>query len=275
MCMNDRKIILTLFVILFPLLSAYTQETLPSIEAQLKDIHSRISIKNPDQENIRLNDSIAKVLENALHLPGSMDYPFDSVDFLGKITSPDKKIRTITWNLEMKGGTFRYSGFILHKMNGDQVKVYTLSDQSAAIAEPEKSFLKPEQWYGCLIYDIIEEKIEGLTCYFYLGYHPESIFINQKMIDVFWFHDQEIIFGKPVFDNQKSMNHRIIFRYSAKARMMLTWNDNLKMIVFDHLIPTQQSQTGNYQFYVPDLSYDGLKFEKGFWVTKENLDVRN
>jgi hypothetical protein len=32
---------------------------------------------------------------------------------------------------------------------------------------------------------------------------------------------------------------------------------------------------GNYQFYGPDFTYDGLKFEKGIWVSYSNIDVTN
>jgi hypothetical protein len=30
-----------------------------------------------------------------------------------------------------------------------------------------------------------------------------------------------------------------------------------------------------YQLYGPDLSYDGLKFEKGLWILQRDIDVRN
>jgi hypothetical protein len=47
------------------------------------------------------------------------------------------------------------------------------------------------------------------------------------------------------------------------------------MIVFDHLSPANESYTGNYQYYGPDLSFDALRFENGIWELKENIDVRN
>lgn len=275
MCMYYQKTILLFILGTLCIANTFAQDVIPTAEMQLKALHSRISYKNSDKENLRLNDSIYEVLERTLKFPGSFIYPFDSLKYLGKITSSDNRVRAITWNLELKNGSFLYFGFIMRKTAGNQIDIYSLSDQSNDIVQPEIATLKPEKWYGCLIYEIIEEKIEGETHYFYLGYHPENIFINQKLIDVMWFQNNDLLFGKPVFSYNKTMNHRVIFRYSAKARMMLTWNGNHNMIVFDHLVPTEPSQTGKFQFYVPDLSFDGFKFEKGFWIIQENLDVRN
>jgi hypothetical protein len=49
----------------------------------------------------------------------------------------------------------------------------------------------------------------------------------------------------------------------------------MNMIIFDHLSPSKPSYAGNYQYYGPDFSYDGLKFEQGIWELVENVDIRN
>jgi len=42
----------------------------------------------------------------------------------------------------------------------------------------------------------------------------------------------------------------------------------MNMIIFDHLSPSKPSYTGNYQFYGPDFSYDGLEvlMDIGTWL---------
>jgi hypothetical protein len=32
---------------------------------------------------------------------------------------------------------------------------------------------------------------------------------------------------------------------------------------------------GKYEFYGPDFTYDGLKFEKGVWIHYQNIDITN
>ena len=49
----------------------------------------------------------------------------------------------------------------------------------------------------------------------------------------------------------------------------------MKMIMFDHLSPSRPSYTGNYEYYGPDFSYDGFRFEKDAWVLTEQIDMRN
>ncbi|MBA7588034.1 hypothetical protein ES708_30082 [subsurface metagenome] len=67
----------------------------------------------------------------------------------------------------------------------------------------------------------------------------------------------------------------IEFEYNEKAVMSLRYNKDAKMIVFDHLSPSNASLQGNYEFYGPDFSYDGLTFEKGIWVHYENIVITN
>jgi hypothetical protein len=210
-------------------------------------------------------------------MPGSFDYPFDQLNTMGKITSLDQKLRIYTWNLPLRDGTNKYYGFLQYKTGNDnEIKIFRLTDKRALITDPAMATLAADNWYGCLIYEIVGEKQSGNTYYTILGYNPENFFVSEKIIDLLWFNDHnEPAFGKAVFQYQKQMQCRILFEYSAKVKMSLRWNDKMNMIVFDHLSPSRPSYSGNYQYYGPDLSFDGLRFEKGLWVTVENLDVRN
>jgi hypothetical protein len=58
------------------------------------------------------------------------------------------------------------------------------------------------------------------------------------------------------------------------ANMMITYDDNLKMIVMDHLSPNNQIHHGNFKQYGPDLSYDGLKYEKEYWEYLTDIDFK-
>ena len=77
----------------------------------------------------------------------------------------------------------------------------------------------------------------------------------------------------------KSLLDKIIdnlaFVYNEKATMSLRYDEEKKMIIFDHLSPSQPSLEGKFEFYGPDFTYDGLKFEKGIWVHYPNIDITN
>ena len=232
---------------------------------------------NSYTEKLAAADSLSDLLHKTLLLPGSFEYPFDSLKTLGKIKSQDQKIRIYTWNFPDISGTNTYYGF-LQRNAGKSVgfMVFQLTDKRAQITDPVMTTLTPDNWYGCLVYGIIEKFISGTTFYTLLGYNPENLFISKKIIDVLWFNDRdEPVFGKAVFHYQNRMQNRILFEYSAKVNMSLLWNEKMNMIVFDHLSPSKPSYTGNYQYYGPDFTYDGFRFDQGIWEHVTDIDIRN
>jgi hypothetical protein len=253
------------------------QDSLLQGELVIRDLFTRLINSRQDQEKIILAESISDKLEHLLLLPDAFDYPFDSIKKLGKIKSPDKKLRIFTWNLPLFDGTTRYYGFIQHKTDkADEIQLFRLTDKSEDLSHPGFLTLTHKQWYGSLIYEIIEKKFEGMKYYFLLGFSPDNFFISRKIIDLLYFDESnEPKFGKPVFHYQNQMQYRIIFEYSSKVQMSLRWDPNLKMIIYDHLSPSTPANTGKFQFYGPDFLYDGLRFENGVWEVVEDVDIKN
>lgn len=251
--------------------------TLPEAELQLDRLLTRISLLRDESDKRMLADSISLFMQQTLSLAGSFDYPFLRVSKMGKIQSPDGKIRIYTWNMPWADGTNTYYGFLQYKGDANNdIRLSVLKDQSVMIKDPEQNILTTEQWYGMLIYEIVEKKFKDRNYYTLLGYDNENPFLSRKIVDVLYFNDNhEPFFGKAMFHYRGKLCCRILFEYSAKVQMSLTWNDKLKMIVFDHLSPSKNSFTGNYQYYGPDFSYDGLRFENGIWELVEDVDVRN
>lgn len=262
---------------LFPSPSPAQSVPLAESELQLKTLFSRIPQSASETQKLVLSDSIAYLLHQALLLPGSFEYPFNQLNMLGKVTSGDKKVRIYTWNLPHADGTNSYYGFLQQTSGRNTpINVIRLTDQRTTITEPTTTELSADNWYGCLVYSIIEHAVSGKTWYTLLGYNPADLFIAEKIVDLLWFDEQQNpVFGKAVFHYQNKLQHRIIFKYSAKVSMSLLWNEKMNMIIFDHLSPSRPSYAGNYQHYGPDFSYDGLRFEKGIWESAEDVDVRN
>jgi hypothetical protein len=251
--------------------------SLQQSETKLKVLFTKLASGHTEQEKSATADSIANLLNTTLHLPGSFEYAFQTLSALGKITSRDQHLRIFTWNVPLSDGTNTYYGLLQYRSgHDDAIRVYPLTDARSSISDPAMATLTRKNWYGCLIYEIIEKKQAGITWYTLLGYNPENLFISKKVIDLLWFNElHEPVFGKPVFHFQKRIQCRIVFEYSAKVTMSLKWNNKMDMIVYDHLSPAKPSYEGNYQFYGPDLSFDGLRFDKGIWESVEDIDARN
>jgi hypothetical protein len=250
--------------------------TLIEAEQHIRLFFDKAGSSKNDADKKVLADSISLWMGQALSLAGSFDYPFGNLDKMGKIRSKDGNIRLYTWNMPWTDGTNTYFGFLQYKAGKSEIRLSLLHDSSLLISNPEEIILTPSQWYGMLVYEIVEKEFNDRIYYTLLGYDNENPLLSRKIIDVLYFSDiHEPLFGKAIFHYQGKVKCRIIFEYSARVQMSLKWNDKMKMIIFDHLSPSKPSFTGNYQFYGPDFSYDGLRFDNGIWVLVEDVDVRN
>jgi hypothetical protein len=251
-------------------------ESLTVAETKIDLLFARMAAATADTDKKNINDSIVRMMGDALQIPGSMNYPFIKLTRMGKIASADGRVRIYTWNLPRADGTNSYSGFLQYKTNkkGEIKQVY-LTDKRDDVTKASQSVLSPSQWYGMLVYEIVETKDGGNVYYTILGLDNHDLFMSCKIADVLYFSENEPVFGKSIFHYENKLLTRIIFQYSAKVKMSLKWNPKMKMIIFDHLAPPNSSYKDNYAFYGPDLSYDGLRFVDGKWELVEKVDVRN
>src|SRR5580704_541171 len=65
-----------------------------------------------DKQKEEANTQFLALMNKALLLPGSFDYPFDSLNTIGVLRAPDNKFRIITWDVPKSSGTNGYYGFI-------------------------------------------------------------------------------------------------------------------------------------------------------------------
>ena len=246
-------------------------------ELILNELFGNISNNADDLKKEQINRKIIKNFEQVLTIEGSFTYPFDSLKNLGKITSPDRNIRIYTWNLPYSDGSHKYFGFIQFKPAiENNILLFKLIDKSEISELPETLILSDTSWFGALYYEIIEKEYNGEKYYTLLGFDFNTMLTNKKIIEILYFRNDNIpVFGKPVFNYHNKLKSRIIFEYSTKAAMGLKYNNELEMIVFDHLSPAKPSYEGRFMFYGPDFSYDGFIFSNGIWNEIRDIDVRN
>ncbi|MCX6250776.1 MAG: hypothetical protein NTX61_08490 [Bacteroidetes bacterium] len=249
-----------------------------------------------DSARISLNKCFLQNMQKALCIPGSFDYPFDSLKSVGKLKSPDKYFRIYNWNLPHQDGSNTYFCLLqLKDQKSGQVSFFTLTDKSDSVYNPEQQYLDTSNWYGSLYYYIIQGPADqfGNNYYTLFGWDGESTSITQKIIEVLTFDGHGIPhFGRRIFgDFGDGKNKRILFRYSSSAMMTLKYDEQIiptgvslrklagkkrKIIVFDRLIPLDPQLKNQYQFYVPEADvYDGFVFINSGWVFISGIDARN
>lgn len=279
------KKIFKIKVIVFTLILLVSLCTVSSAQNKglklLQDISMQVyfdAIANEDKDysKEKINNEILEKFRELLNKEDSFENRLDSLKNIGVLYSPDQQVRIITWNLPYNDGTHKYFGFIQYKKSKRQTLTFELKDQSEKIEQPENKILNSDMWFGALYYKIIENKYKGEKYYTLLGADLNDMLTHKKIVEVLYFDTNDSpVFGKPVFKNQRSSVHRVIFEFSAQSKMVLTFDEEKQMIVYDHLSPVRPSLVGRYEFYGPDFTHDGLKFERGIWNVYQDIDVRN
>jgi hypothetical protein len=229
------------------------------------------------RSKLAVNEQIKRVFRRILPQEKYFEHSFDTIKSLGVVTSPNNDVRIINWNTMDGDGTYTYHAFIQYRpKKRDLIKVTELIDQSDSIPMPEQQILQADEWYGALYYEIVPFKIDKKFYYMLLGWDGADIYINRKVIDVLSFSSSgKPKFGKNVFKFGRERKKRAIFEFSYQATMRLFYDENIDMIVFEHMIPLKPSLKNQKMQYGSDLTFDGLELVEDKWILRENLDVKN
>ena len=271
-------------------LAAGAAPSLLSLQDSLRFTGPKV-FKGKDQDKFIANQKFTSFLKQALEMEGAFDFGFDSLNFIGRLNSPDDAFRIFNWNIPMEDGTHKYYGFILvdqDKIEGKKVKksklknknryvLYELTDQSDFVRNPELTSLNCDKWFGCLYYKIIHTENKGKDYYTLFGWDGNTPLSWKKIIDVLTFgRDGQPIFGEEsVFQVNKLTKRRVIFEFKAELVMTLKYEEKQKRIVCDVLAPEVSGAEGMFQFYVNTGAYDSYEWKKGKWVYKADIDARN
>ncbi len=276
--MNRLYLILTLQFIMSCCFAQHSDENsrlikLHHYEDTLTMLGKQMINNETDVERINANYEFIKTLVTALKVPNSFLYKFDSVKSVRIENSPDNRFRIISWHIVNDDGSYRFYGTV-QVNTGGQLQMYPLNDYSPMLKHPEDSVTSNVKWYGAQYYKIIPVYSPKLY-YVLLGWKGNNEKSTKKVIDVLSMVNEKPQFGLPVFEEHGKTLDRVVFEYTRQASMLLKYEPDQNLIVFDHLSPPDAKQKNDPQSYGPDLSYDGFKLKNGKWVLVENLDMRN
>ncbi len=254
---------------------ALTRQEFRQQESLLRSQLQRVAAATDTAQKMSLNRAFAAQLEKALRQDSSFFYPFDSIPYLYKVASTDGLVRLITWSVPLPGEQ-KYFGFVLtRKSKSDAAaRLTALRDKRRDTRLMENKELAPDEWFGALYTSLVERRLPytNAPLYTLLGISPTGRQSNKKVVDVLNVSaGGECTFGAPVFVRKGKVSHRLIFEYSAQAVMELRYREGMGMIVFSNLVPMYAQLRGRYEHYVPGEAFDGLAFENGQWLLRENV----
>ncbi|MEO6631504.1 MAG: hypothetical protein ABIN13_07280, partial [Mucilaginibacter sp.] len=148
----------------------------------LKTLGKTFINNETDPERKNANYQFIKTLVNALKVPNSFLYPFDSLKTISIQNSPDNKFRIFSWPIVNSDGSYRFYGAI--QMNtGGALKIYPLEDYSPLLKNPEDSVTDNRKWFGAQYYKIIP--VYGNNPYYVLlGWKGNTVKSTKKVIEV-------------------------------------------------------------------------------------------
>lgn len=204
---------------------------------------------------------MVKKMVQALQVPNSFQFPFDSVPSISVVYPEDRSFRIITWQVQMKDRSHRYFGTL--QMNETSLNMYPLIDMSLFMEDPDHTVAEPDNWYGQIYYDVQAFRHKKEDYYLLFGWDGNDMWSNRKIVEVLWFDNGQPKFGKPVFNlSEGEIRTRIMIEYKEDASPALVWDHDLDMIVFDYLRPENPMSEGIYMTYIPDGTYQGFSYDK-------------
>jgi hypothetical protein len=220
-------------------------------------------------------EAFVKQLIRTLKIPGSFNYPFDSLQKTINLIYPeDKHFRIFNWPIAYTDVRLRYYAAI--QMNSEELKLTPLYDNSDLLSKTdEDKVFGPREWIGGLIYNIITKKVDDEPVYCLLGINDGNPISTKKFIDPLIFTDKGPTFGAPIFAIGSEKNpsqgvNRFILEYKKGVSIGMNWDQEQKAILFDDIASQINDPNRKYTF-VPTGQYNGLRWSNGKWRFVNNL----
>ena len=301
-----RRLLLVIIGFLFIGSPLYGQrkEIFRAFEDSIIHLHHEILNERNAVLRYQKNEKLLKRVEDALKLRNSINYGFDSVRTISILTSPDKKVRIVTWFLIAENGTHEHYGFVqAYSSEAGHYVVYPLTDCWQKIVNPSFQVLHAETGFGALYTQLIQTKDEEKTYYTLLGWNGGDLFSQYRVIEVLTIQHDKPVFGANIFRNYTKRTMRVIFQFAPVGRLNLSYekqsitqkpekkrkkNNNKKnettgpdtlqvqMIIFDRLVPMDEHLQKLPQYYVGESSLnDAFIQQHGKWYFRPDVIGRN
>lgn len=244
-------------------------------EDSLKDYSIKIIQGINAEDRFNADSMFTRVLVRALKTKHSFHYPFDSLQTVSVLYSPDSVFRIFTWQLVINENVIRQHGAIQMKTYDGSLKLYGLIDKSDITTNVADTIGNHNGWIGAIYYKIIAKRSSNQYYYTLLGFDENNIRSSRKIIEVLNFINDEPVFGGRYFSFEndgvfKTSRSRYIMEYKKEAGPRLNYDKELDMIIVEHLV-SESNEPNKKWTLVGDGDYEGFKWMNGKWVHVEKV----
>ncbi len=238
-------------------------------EDSLKTFAVRILQGISFEERKFSDSSFTKILVRTLKKNNSYYYPFRSIKNISILYPSDSSFRIFTWQMKINEDAYIHHGAIQINNADGSLKLIPLFDKSNDIENPEDTISSNNCWIGAIYYKMIQSSFNDKKLYTLLGYNEFGMKSNKKIIEVLHFENGIPIFGGDYFNipNNESENNnhaRFLMEYKKNATPRLNFDEDLKMIIKEHLISETNEPDKKYSL-IGDGDYEGFVWKNGKW----------
>lgn len=245
-------------------------------EDSLAQLGRQIVESEEPADRFRADSQFTRILVRSLRVPHSFYFPFDSLATISRLYAPDSAFRIFTWQVSRDADLHRRHGAIQMRTADGSLKLFPLIDRSIIIRNQEDTVTNHEWWIGAIYYKILKNSYNNQSFYTLLGYDENSIRSTKKRMEVLSFDAKgNPVFGGPFFTFEKDtvrkpIQTRFSIEYKKNGNARIVYDDELDMIIYDHLISESNEPAKKYT-YIPDGDYEGFKWVNGKWQHIEKV----
>jgi hypothetical protein len=269
---NNIKIFLSLLLPIFATIPAFSQSWITEIHVISQQL------MDPEIHRESKKELIAKV--ESLFAEHSKEVDFinlslEDAPVFQDLISPDSSFRIITAHAIINKDEYIYYGGLY---DASSKQFIPFRQDGFLMDKFDRQTFSFASWYGAVYYGVYLFKKGRETSYLLFGVQNVDYFTRMKVMDVLSKEGDTWKLGKSVFHYQtEKMSEadtlsRFYQVYAAEAPIVMNYDENEEMIVFDHLMPIKGMYPGQETAWVPDGTYSGFKWSKGYWRFVEKLE---
>jgi hypothetical protein len=226
-----------------------------------------------------ITDSVlTRALVTELKQPYSFDFSFDSLTAMKHISSPDKKFKFFSWQIDLGDGTYRQRGAMQLQTNDGSLKLLPFFDNSDFVQNMSIGIYDRKHWMGAIYYDIIPVFFNSDTLYTLLGFDENTSGISKKIIEVLKFEKGEPILGgdyfkyptDPTFPLGKA--DRFVYQYKKGSNAVVKYDAIRRRIILSELASTE-NDLKKIETLVPSGNEKYFAWLNGKWELSVNEET--
>ena len=253
-------------VILFFLCS---QTLWSTSKKELASSFEAIYTQNSDKAKVNQSKDFKRLLRTYITANNALEADLTGLRMFSEKEGKDR-FRIFNWNVPLEDGNLYECLFAVPNSNGE-ITIIECKPTKKSEEKIANRIMSNKDWPAALYYNIIPMNKGKCNQFVLLGWDGKDGLTNRKVIEILTLGEKNLKFGANKFKEVSKPIKRFVLEYGEDATVSINFDEKFNRFIFDHLSPTRQDLEGQFQFYVPDMTFDAFVLKKGELYFRENV----